>query len=290
MNALLLTAGGLLFALLLLLNNVLKTASGAQRVGFIDLLLLFVTVSLLVLSQVHNAIEAPPQLPGVPPLVTVPNLVRGAALALIVVGVLIMLPEARREQKLRGSRGVMTLWGGLLALITTFTAPVISTNFSFEPGGITLVAADGSPIQTTAEATANPDEPTPTPLTPSAAPTATATFTATPSRTPRPTLSPTPTREPIILASSTARPDQPTAAPAGASCLVETQFNLRLRAAPSRESDTLATIPFETSVTAFGRNTDSTWWYVEYEDERGWIDAEFTRASASCADLPVQPG
>lgn len=287
MNALLLTAAGLLFAVLFLLNIILKTAAGAKRVGFIDLLLLFVTVSLLILSQVHNTIEAPPSLPFLPLLVTVPNIGRVVALLFIIIGTLVILFESRREEKLRGSRGVMSLWGGVLVLVTTFTAPAISTNFSFEPGGITLVAADGSVIVFETEATEDPNAPSATPTAPSPTPTVTPTFTPTASRTPRPTPSATPTREPIIVVSPT--PTESPAEAASAECVVEVTFDLRMRLFPQSDAEVVAYIPLDTIVSAEGRSSDSVWLYIEYEGERGWIPAEFTSTTPACADLPAQP-
>jgi uncharacterized protein YraI len=66
-------------------------------------------------------------------------------------------------------------------------------------------------------------------------------------------------------------------------------FNLRLRVQPSRDAETLTIIPFSTTVTVFGRNADSTWWYVQHQGQAGWVDGEFITRSVSCDDLPVQP-
>jgi hypothetical protein len=309
-NALLLTAAGLLFTLIFILNVFFKTVGRAQRIGFWDLLLVFVPVTLLVLAQVHATIEPPPPLP-VPPIVTVANIARGVALILLIFGVLMVLFEVRREQRLRGSRGIMSFWAGLLVLIASFTVPVLRMNFSFEPGGITLVAADGSVIRAASNPGATPgaesetesggggllgllpdfDSTEEADVAAAAAPTDTLepspTFTVTPSRTPRPTPSPTSTREPFIALRPTAESTSAAVNP-GESCLVSVEFNLRLRALPNRESETLVVIPFGTNIQAYGRNRETSWWYVEYESQFGWVDAEFARADERCDELPVR--
>jgi uncharacterized protein YraI len=65
-------------------------------------------------------------------------------------------------------------------------------------------------------------------------------------------------------------------------------FNVNLRETPSTESALVTTIPFEAAVNGFGRNDDSTWWFVEYNGSAGWVKAEFVTAVASCSFLTVR--
>jgi uncharacterized protein YraI len=65
-------------------------------------------------------------------------------------------------------------------------------------------------------------------------------------------------------------------------------YNLNLRAEPNFESAVLLVIPFDSTITLFGRSADSTWWLTEYENQAGWVSGEFIRLSDSCAELPVR--
>lgn len=115
-------------------------------------------------------------------------------------------------------------------------------------------------------------------------PTATATPSPTPTltRTPRPTASPTPTRARFASRTPTYTPTLPNP------CLVSALYNVNLRAAPGLDAELLATIPYETVLPAFGRSEDSAWWFVNYNDQAGWISAEFVSSTSVCAALPVR--
>ncbi|NDJ62847.1 MAG: SH3 domain-containing protein [Chloroflexi bacterium] len=117
-------------------------------------------------------------------------------------------------------------------------------------------------------------------VTPSPTPTRTPTLT----RTPRPTRTPTATRERLTFA--TPEPTQQTAASDGPTCIALVNFNLRLRAAPTQESETLLVIPFNTVVELVARNAGSTWWNTSYEGEVGWVDGEFISLLTGCDALP----
>lgn len=278
-QSLLLIASGVFFALLFILNVLLKTLRGRHKLGFFDLLLAFVTTTLVILALVYDNLEPETGQP----------IVRTGALAIagvmIVVGVLIMLAESRRVQKLKGSRGLLGLWAGVLMLLSVFTVPRLSVNLMVTPPAPVLVAANGSPATTDSPNADSTDDPAPR-ASATTAPTLTATRTVAPTatRTPRPTASPTETRERFSYSTRTPEPTATLVNP----CLVLVKYNLRLRTAPNGEADTLLTIPFETNVTAYGRNDESTWWYVTYEDQSGWIDGGYAEASSACADLPIE--
>jgi len=38
----------------------------------------------------------------------------------------------------------------------------------------------------------------------------------------------------------------------------------------------------------FGRNEDSTWWYVAYEGQEGWVLGEYLLVTEPCYELPVR--
>ncbi len=77
------------------------------------------------------------------------------------------------------------------------------------------------------------------------------------------------------------------AAPSVSSLSFTVDYTLRLRAAPDTTSDVLATIPFNTVVSAVGRTSNSQWIQVTYSGVTGWIAARFGRADANISGLPV---
>lgn len=124
----------------------------------------------------------------------------------------------------------------------------------------------------------------PTPL-PTITPTPTVTNTATPTvtRTPRPTLSPTATRERFVTSTPTLTATLPNP------CLAIADFNVNMRDFPDLvESEVLITIPFESVITIFAPNDDRTWWFGQYENETGWLSAEFISLNTACNNLPAR--
>ena len=119
-------------------------------------------------------------------------------------------------------------------------------------------------------------------VSPTATRTPAPTRTSLPTRTPRPTFTPSPTRQLFSTLTPTFTPTLPTP------CVITVDYNLNMRAEPSLESEQLLVIPFDTNVLAYGRNADSTWWFVEYENQSGWVAGEFVRASDACTALPVR--
>lgn len=129
----------------------------------------------------------------------------------------------------------------------------------------------------------NTPTPTPTePFTPTPTYTPTATMTVTPSRTPRPTDTPTPQRDRFVTRTPSPSPTLPNP------CLATVDFNLNVRSAPNAEAEVLTVIPFGTAVPLFASNADQTWWYVNYENQAGWIDGQYITRTAACDNLPVR--
>lgn len=131
--------------------------------------------------------------------------------------------------------------------------------------------------------TAEPTEP----------PTDRPTFTAEPSETrepretPTPEQTPTPSRTRFVFNTRTPTPTLTPVTP----CLAETQYNLRLRAEPDYDAETLDTIPFATTIELYGRGGATEggafWWQTRYEGQEGWIDGSFAIIGAACDRLPV---
>lgn len=119
---------------------------------------------------------------------------------------------------------------------------------------------------------------------PTATPTLTPTITPTPSptttRTPLPTLTPSPTRQRFATATPTAT------ATLANPCQATADFNVNLRDFPALEGTTvLLRIPFASVFDVFAPNEGRTWWYAEYEGQRGWVSDEFISVTGACYDL-----
>ncbi len=260
---------GVAAAVLFLLNVVLKTLLRRERVGFIDWSLAILTTALLVAAVTGTQLQTADD-----PSWSQIALLTGGSIALV--GVVTMLVEVVRKQRILASRGLLTLGVGALAALSTFSVPFTADTLAYptstpiQVAQLSVAAATGQPSPTRASATRVSATATTTPVT----------LTPFPSPTPRPTATPWTfvTRTPLPTATDVTP------------CLVTTDFNLRLRTAPDREAETLAVIPFGTVLTAYGRNEGSTWWYIDFEDSRGWVDGEFLTRSANCDALPLREG
>lgn len=125
------------------------------------------------------------------------------------------------------------------------------------------------------------------------APTLTATNQPTNTPIPTETYTPRPTDEPTAtrFAFSTRTPT-PTLTPV-TPCLASVEYNLRLRTAPNYDSETLAVVPFGTTIELYGRGGASEnggfWWLARYEGVEGWIDGQYMLVSRACESLPISP-
>ncbi|MBL8156220.1 MAG: SH3 domain-containing protein [Anaerolineae bacterium] len=265
MGLLLVIMGGV-FAALFILIGLVKAFAAQSRITFWDTLLAFLAALVTLTGLVESAMTAQPE-----PLPQ--QIALGIAAGLVVVGLLVMLLELRREQRLKGSRGVFAIGIGLLlAASAALIVPRMSERI------LLPVLATATPIRVAAL------EPSPTAPGPSATPTRTPspTVSATPTltRTPRPTATASPTR--FVFLTRTPEPTPTLPNP----CLARTVYNVNLRAEPSLDAAVVMTIPFDITVTLFGRTEDSLWWFGEYDDQAGWLKGEFLDLSASCAALP----
>ncbi len=256
----LLTAVGIVFGLAFALNTLLQVMRRAPRIGFVHVLLAFLTALLPLVALVAGALNAED---------TSGTTAAARALAALlgVAGLLAVLLEVRRPERLKASRGLLSLGVAALLALVTLTVPATATALLVTP----------TPFQLP---TVTPTAPVTATLMPSPSPSATGTPTAT--RTPFPTE----TATSPVFATRTPSPVPTLPAPCGA----VVNFNLNLRAAPSTEADVLASIPFNTRLELFGRSADSGWWYTVYEEQAGWVLGEFLTLDTVCAALPVREG
>lgn len=144
--ALILLASGIFFAVLLLLNNLVKTIARREKVGFLDLLLVFL-VTLVTLTGLiaNNTAESPDPL--------VEQVVLWLALALIGTSVFVAILEVFRPQRLKGSRGILGIFGGVLLVISTFTVPFAAIYFTIAPNNPVSGGQNGAQSTEAAAAT-----------------------------------------------------------------------------------------------------------------------------------------
>ncbi len=173
--------------------------------------------------------------------------------------------------------------GGRLGLATQDPNSTPAPLFTFPTDEMTLVASttvQSPSASMTPLASSTVQLPS---LTPTLSATPTASNTPRPTRTPRP---PTATLFHFSTRTPTATPTLVTP------CIASVQYNLRLRAAPNMDAETLLTIPFGTTLDLYGKgfasDNGALWWYAGYEGQSGWVDGQYLVVSAACDRLPVR--
>jgi hypothetical protein len=129
--------------------------------------------------------------------------------------------------------------------------------------------------------------------TPAISPNALASATLEPSSTrtppPSPTVPPAPTLQPTSTPTRerySTRTPRPTPVLAEI-CSALVDLNLNMRSAPSLDSQVLLVIPYSTIVSVAGQSEDATWWFVEYNDLWGWVNADYVTAEQGCLVAPI---
>lgn len=257
---------GVAAAVLFILNVVLKALLRRERVGFVDWTLAILATALMVAAMTVNQLQPEADLSW-----SQIALVTGAAVA--IVGFVSLILEAVRKQGILASRGLLALGVGVLMALSTFSVPVTAEQLAFP----TLTPIQVAQVAASTVAAPSATRIAPTRVVPTATP-------QPPTLTPLPSATRMPTATPWTFVTRTPLPTPTNVRP----CLATTDFNLRLRAAPDREAETLVVIPFGTVVEVYGRNEASTWWYADFEEQSGWMDGEFLTRSANCDGLPVR--
>lgn len=270
----LLIAAGMGFAALFALNNLLKTIFRRANVGFVDTLLAFLATLLPLVGLILGASENDDARLALGVLAT------GGALAAF--SLIVLLLELFRPQRLKGSRGVMGVYSGLLIALGAFVVPI---SHDLLTPAVPTAIVEAVSAQGTEAVTAAPTHRA------SLVPSATDTATPKPTATPRPTnaASATPSRTAFRFSTRTPTPTPTLVAP----CVASVQYNLRLRAAPDTDAETLLTIPYGTSIDVFGKGAPSgdqgaRWWYTVYQDTEGWVDGQYMLVSTACDHLPLR--
>lgn len=310
----LLIAAGALFALLFIVNSILRAAQGHEKVSFFETLLAFLALTLPLLALVNNNGSEQP-------LRLVNTAAIGIAAVVIVAGIVTLLVEQRKPgHSLNQRRSVLAIGVGALLIGATFIVPMAAQVITMpSSGAFPGAASSGSIVNISDTQSGSAGEAlTPPPgevsngpaaigggtapegevaLAPTHTPTPVLQLSATPTRLPSGT--PTPTNTPYLLLSptpgiTTGTPDTATGTAEEAAllpasdCWALVNYNLNLRTGPGMDYSRILTIPYATTVNVSGRSEDSTWWSVTYETETGWVDGEFIMLTGDCSDLPVQ--
>ncbi|MBA3872918.1 MAG: SH3 domain-containing protein, partial [Anaerolineae bacterium] len=69
-------------------------------------------------------------------------------------------------------------------------------------------------------------------------------------------------------------------------CLALTKFNINLRSKPDSNAAVDATIPFDNTISLYGRSEDSVWWYGEFEGKQGWLRPNFCHSRIRVTRCP----
>ena len=145
MGIYLLVGAGVIFAALFVLNNLSKTIFRRTQIGFLDILLVFMTVLIPLVALIMANLSDTPD-----------SRIANAALliggGLAVFSLLIAILELFRPQRLKGSRGILGLYSGLLLGLAAFLVPFMAIYFSVRAE---VRNATATPIVQVAESTAD---------------------------------------------------------------------------------------------------------------------------------------
>jgi hypothetical protein len=197
---------GAAFGVLLLLNNLSKTFGRVEKIGFLELLLAYLTIIMLLVAIIVNNLDAfalasapiTGELPGgiafsipvAPPDPQIEFLTLIGAGVLAAFSLFIILLEVFRPQRLKASRGVFGLFSAGFLALATVGVPFVGVYLALDPDppldDDAMVVVDAPTDLTSPPTETPPRDPaaqTPTPLRP------------TPTRDPAASLTPTPDPE-----------------------------------------------------------------------------------------------
>ena len=249
---------GGLFALFFILYTAYRVLSRRSGTTWLHLLLAFGAIASFSLNSS-----------------SLPLLIVGASVA--EAGVILLLIEQRRAKPgFNQSQGVLTIGVSALLLLSAVAGPTITNTLT----------------RLTSEAVATAQEPTEPTVAVQPTDVVAQSVAVLVTNTPAPTFTPEaaqvtladplPTRYVYATAMPTATVSYTSL------CQGVVQNNLNLRAQPSADAELVTTIPHSTRVPLLGRNADTSWLYVAYENQAGWVSATYIIPNADCGDLPVQ--
>jgi uncharacterized protein YraI len=93
-----------------------------------------------------------------------------------------------------------------------------------------------------------------------------------------------------VVDSNTQVVPQPTTPPtSGAPIVTATPYNVNVRSGPGTEFGKLATMPVGATAPVVGRNSNNTWWQVNFNGIVGWVSAQYAvlQQNANINSIPV---
>lgn len=261
-----LLAVGLVVLAVLIISTLVRAALKQHTpAGILSGILALVAITAIAAAVLIHALVLP-----ITPNPLAPAFVAG--LLAISMGMAAFLLERRRQLfRADESSGLLVIAAGVFLVIVALFVPALPSQVwpASPPVTVTVSVRLPSPTVLPSTTTAPTHTASPSP-----------TQTLTPSPTPQPTV--TPTRERYATRTST-----PTAV-VEAVCNGVVNFNLNLRATPDLDSQVLVVIPHATILAIGGRSQDAAWWFVEYNDQWGWVSAEYVSAEQRCSAVPVR--
>lgn len=260
MSLLLLTSSAIVFVSFML-TGIVQSLRSKVKVGFLSTFLAFCATTLAVLGiTLNETLETP--IPLVLPVLI------ASAVVLVVSLILVALDRRQENYVPRYSRGLLGVGAAIVVAILGLLTPVLSNIFSSD------LAPTPDFEAIAAQSTTVPEDVTPT--NPNTTPTETEVASPTVTRTPSPEPSVTATRRGFEVPSETPTPT------VSFVCEATVGANLNLRPSPSTDTEVIGIIPFEARVPLFAVTDNAEWWQTEFEDEIGWVSAEFLVLDDDC--------
>lgn len=240
----------------------------APRASWVNAILALVTALATLAALLIDTFSLAP-VPAILPVLAV----TGAA-GFILGGLLLIFERRRGGFSASHSPGLLFLAVSVLIGALTIFIPILPQQFW--PAD-TMLAQVVSP--TFSSVAVQPS------VTPSPRPSTTLapSITPTPSPTHQPTSEPSPTATRERYSTRTPTPTPPVERVCGA----VVDYNLNLRREASTNADIILVIPFSSIVAVGGRDADSEWWFIEYNDEWGWVMSEYITVEALCEAAPI---
>jgi hypothetical protein len=85
----------------------------------------------------------------------------------------------------------------------------------------------------------------------------------------------------------TATPDAPAATSAPTVCRATSGVNVNIRSGPSTNYPTIGALFAGTFVEVIGRNTNASWWVLDYNGQQGWVANSVVTLEGPCANVSI---
>lgn len=253
------------FIALFILFGVIGSIRNKARVGCWSNIYLFLGGSLMIASFVLNALsdEEPANVGLLAAFIGIASLIVASL-------VLVVLDRSNDQYEGMYSRGVLGAGMGAILLVAAIFIPIVPNTIIPIPSPTPIVAAvRNTPVAIDVVVTGSSD--TTIEMQPTSEPTIT--------RTPLPSPSPTRTRRAYIPPTTTPTPIAPRVAD---NCGATINVNANVRSEPTTDGEVVAIVPAGRYVSVVARNTENTWWQIEFERQQGWVFGDLLSLDEVC--------